>query len=119
VVGIGGDPVNGTNFVDVLQLFEKDPATSAVVMLGEIGGRAEEEAAQYFKTNMSKPLFAFIAGITAPPGKRMGHAGAIVEGGSGKAEDKILELRQNGVVVADSPATIGVTVRDRLFPKAR
>ncbi len=112
VVGIGGDPVNGTNFVDVLELFEKDPETKAVVMLGEIGGRAEEEAAQYFKTQMSKPLFAFVAGITAPPGKRMGHAGAIVEGGSGKAEDKIAELRRNGVIVADSPATVGVTVRD-------
>jgi succinyl-CoA synthetase alpha subunit len=119
VVGIGGDPVNGTNFVDVLELFEKDPETTAIVMLGEIGGRAEEEAAQIFKAKMSKPLFAFIAGITAPPGKRMGHAGAIVEGGSGKAEDKIAELRRNGVIVADSPATIGVTVRDHLFPDAR
>jgi succinyl-CoA synthetase alpha subunit len=119
VVGIGGDPVNGTNFVDVLELFEKDPETTAIVMLGEIGGRAEEEAAQFFKAKMSKPLFAFIAGITAPPGKRMGHAGAIVEGGSGKAEDKIAELRRNGVIVADSPATIGVTVRDHLFPDAR
>ncbi len=118
VVGIGGDPVNGTNFVDTLELFQKDPDTSAVVMLGEIGGRAEEEAAHYFKTQMSKPLFGFVAGITAPPGKRMGHAGAIVEGGSGKAEDKIAELRKNGVVVADSPATIGVTVRDHLATKA-
>jgi hypothetical protein len=107
VVGIGGDPVNGTNFADTLELFEKDPETKAVVMLGEIGGRAEEEAAHYFKTQMSKPLFAFVAGITAPPGKRMGHAGAIIEGGSGKAEDKIAELRRNGVIVADSPATIG------------
>ena len=119
VVGIGGDPVNGTNFVDVLELFQKDLQTTAVVMLGEIGGRAEEEAAQFFKTKMTKPLFAFIAGITAPPGKRMGHAGAIVEGGSGKAEDKIAELRRNGVVVADSPATIGITVRDHLSQKAR
>jgi succinyl-CoA synthetase alpha subunit len=118
VVGIGGDPVNGTNFVDVLALFEKDPQTTAVVMLGEIGGRAEEEAAQFFKSKMTKPLFAFIAGITAPPGKRMGHAGAIVEGGSGKAEDKIAELRRNGVVVADSPATIGATVRDHLVSEA-
>ena len=117
VVGIGGDPINGTNFVDTLELFQKDPHTQAVVMLGEIGGRAEEEAAHYFKTQMSKPLFAFVAGITAPPGKRMGHAGAIVEGGSGKAEDKIAELRRNGVIVADSPATIGVTVRDHLAKK--
>ncbi len=119
VVGIGGDPVNGTNFVDVLELFQKDPLTTAVVMLGEIGGRAEEEAAHFFKSMMTKPLFAFVAGITAPPGKRMGHAGAIVEGGAGKAEDKIAELRRNGVVVADSPATIGVTVQTHLFPEKR
>lgn len=117
VVGIGGDPVNGTSFVDTLELFENDPETKAVVMLGEIGGRAEEEAAQFFKTSMSKPLFAFVAGITAPPGKRMGHAGAIVEGGSGKAEDKIAELRKNGVIVAESPATVGVTVRDNFVSK--
>jgi succinyl-CoA synthetase alpha subunit len=117
VVGIGGDPVNGTNFVDILELFEKDPETKAVVMLGEIGGRAEEEAAEYFKNHMTKPLFAFIAGQTAPPGKRMGHAGAIVEGGSGKASDKVNALRANGVVVADSPATVGVTVKQHLFPK--
>ncbi len=119
VVGIGGDPVNGTNFVDVLELFQNDSQTEAVVMLGEIGGRAEEEAAHYFKTKMSKPLFAFIAGVTAPPGKRMGHAGAIVEGGSGKAEDKIQELRKNGVIVADSPATIGITVCEHFGTKAR
>lgn len=119
VVGIGGDPVNGTNFVDVLELFEKDPDTHAVVMLGEIGGNAEEEAAQFFKAKMTKPLFAFVAGQTAPPGKRMGHAGAIVEGGSGKASDKIAELRRNGVVVADSPATVGITVRDHIFPEKR
>ena len=115
VVGIGGDPVMGTTFVDVLELFEKDPDTNAVVMLGEIGGRAEEEAAAYFKKNMTKPLFAFVAGLTAPPGKRMGHAGAIVEGGSGKAADKIAELRRNGVVVADSPADIGATVKQNLI----
>lgn len=111
VVGIGGDPVNGTNFVDTLELFERDPETKAVVMLGEIGGRAEEEAAAYFKKSMSKPLFAFIAGQTAPPGRRMGHAGAIVEGGAGKAEDKIKELRRQGVIVSDSPADIGITVQ--------
>lgn len=111
VVGIGGDPVSGTNFVDALELFEKDPETRAVVMLGEIGGRAEEEAGEYFKKSMTKPLFAFIAGQTAPPGRRMGHAGAIVEGGSGKAQDKIRELRRQGVIVVDSPADIGATVQ--------
>ncbi len=111
VVGIGGDPVMGTNFVDVLELFEKDSETKAVVMLGEIGGRAEEEAALFFKTKMTKPLYGFIAGRTAPPGKRMGHAGAIVEGGSGKADDKMAELRKQGIVVADSPADIGITVQ--------
>ncbi|MCG3205455.1 MAG: Succinate--CoA ligase [ADP-forming] subunit alpha [Elusimicrobia bacterium] len=119
VVGIGGDPVNGTDFVDVLELFQKDSSTQAVVMLGEIGGRAEEEAAHFFKTQMNKPLFAFVAGITAPAGKRMGHAGAIVEGGSGKAEDKIAELKRNGVIVAESPATIGITVRDHFVPVNR
>lgn len=118
VVGIGGDPVNGTNFVDVLKLFQEDPETEAVVMLGEIGGRAEEEAAAYFKKNMTKPLFGFIAGRTAPPGRRMGHAGAIVEGGSGKADDKIAELRRYGVLVADSPADIGVTVKTNFFKRA-
>jgi succinyl-CoA synthetase alpha subunit len=100
--------------VDVLELFEKDPETKAVVMLGEIGGKAEEEAAEYFKKHMTKPLFAFIAGQTAPPGKRMGHAGAIIEGGSGKASDKVAALRQNGVIVADSPGVIGATVQQHL-----
>jgi succinyl-CoA synthetase alpha subunit len=117
VVGIGGDPVQGMNFVDVLELFEKDPETLGVVLLGEIGGRAEEEAAEYFKKSMSKPLYAFIAGRTAPPGRRMGHAGAIVEGGSGKAEDKIAELRRQGVLVADSPADIGITVKKNFVMK--
>lgn len=118
VVGIGGDPIQGTNFIDVLQLFEEDSETQAVVMLGEIGGNAEEEAAQYFKKHMTKPLFAFIAGQTAPPGKRMGHAGAIVEGGSGKAQDKIMELKKQGVIVVESPAEIGITVKNHLrrFP---
>ena len=116
VVGIGGDPVMGSNFVDILELFQKDPETKAVLLLGEIGGRAEEEAAHFFKTKMTKPLYAFIAGRTAPPGKRMGHAGAIVEGGSGRAEDKITELRKQGIVVADSPADIGATVQLALDP---
>lgn len=117
VVGIGGDPIIGTTFVDVLELFEKDPETKAVVMLGEIGGRAEEEAAQYFKAHMSKPLYAFIAGQTAPAGKRMGHAGAIIEGGAGKASDKIAELRKQGVIVADSPADVGITVKNNFFAR--
>ncbi len=117
VVGIGGDPVAGMNFTDVLELFEKDPETQAVVMLGEIGGRAEEEAAEYFKKHMKKPVYSFIAGRTAPPGRRMGHAGAIVEGGSGKADDKIAELRKNGVLVADSPADIGALVQKNFVPR--
>jgi len=116
VVGIGGDPVMVTTFVDVLELFEKDDETKAVVMLGEIGGRAEEEAAKFFKDHMSKPLFAFIAGETAPTGKRMGHAGAIVEGGSGRAEDKIAELRRQGILVADSPADVGQLVKKNYSP---
>ena len=119
VVGIGGDPVNGLSFTDVLSLFERDPETKAVVMLGEIGGRAEEEASQFFKSQMTKPVYGFIAGRTAPPGKRMGHAGAIVEGGSGRADDKIAELRKNGVIVADSPATIGQVVKENFAPRAR
>jgi succinyl-CoA synthetase alpha subunit len=117
VVGIGGDPIIGTTFVDVLELFEKDPETKAVVMLGEIGGRAEEEAASFFKNHMTKPLFAFIAGRTAPTGKRMGHAGAIIEGGAGKADDKIAELRKQGVIVADSPADVGITVKNNFLPR--
>jgi succinyl-CoA synthetase alpha subunit len=111
VVGIGGDPVMGTAFAEVLELFEKDPGTEGVVLLGEIGGRMEEDAAAYFQKSMTKPLYAFIAGRTAPPGRRMGHAGAIVEGGSGNAEAKMAELRNKGVLVADSPAAIGDLVR--------
>lgn len=103
-VGIGGDPVNGTNFVDCLELFEADPATEAVIMIGEIGGDAEEKAAEYVRDHMSKPVAAFIAGATAPSGKRMGHAGAIISGGKGGAEDKKAFLRECGVSVADSPA---------------
>ncbi len=111
-VGIGGDPVNGTSFVDVLTLFEADPDTDAVLMMGEIGGNAEEQAADLRAAGkFTKPLAAFIAGQTAPPGKRMGHAGAIISGGSGKAEDKIAALEGAGIKVAKSPADMGSTLK--------
>ncbi|HEU4321313.1 MAG TPA: succinate--CoA ligase subunit alpha [Acidimicrobiia bacterium] len=106
-IGIGGDPVNGTNFLDCLQMFEADDETEGVVMIGEIGGTAEEEAAEYVKTEMSKPVAGFIAGTTAPPGKRMGHAGAIVSGGKGTAEAKIAAMNDAGIVVAETPSEMG------------
>ena len=110
-VGIGGDPVAGSSFVDILRLFQNDPQTEAILMMGEIGGTAEEQAAAFIKANVTKPVAAFIAGQTAPPGRRMGHAGAIISGGSGTAADKITALRAAGIQVADSPADLGVTLQ--------
>ena len=110
-IGIGGDPIVGTNFVDALRLFNDDPETHGVVMIGEIGGTAEEDAAAFIKANMKKPVAGFIAGRTAPPGRRMGHAGAIISGGKGTAKDKIASLQAAGVAVAESPALIGETMK--------
>jgi succinyl-CoA synthetase alpha subunit len=113
-VGIGGDPVGGMDFVDVLTLFNEDPETEGVMMIGEIGGNAEERAAAYIQKHMKKPVAGFIAGSTAPPGKRMGHAGAIISGGKGTAKDKMRALEQAGVKVAPTPAEMAVTLKSML-----
>src|SRR5262245_40509972 len=117
-VGIGGDPVAGTSFVDVIKLFQDDPRTEAILMMGEIGGTADERAAEFIRQNVKKPVAAFIAGQTAPPGQRMGHAGAIISGGSGTAKEKIAALKAAGIVVADSPADLGVSVQRAMKGKA-
>jgi len=113
-IGIGGDPIIGTNFLDALKLFNEDADTHAIVMIGEIGGNAEETAAAYVKAHVKKPVVGFVAGQTAPPGRRMGHAGAIIAGGSGKASDKIQAMRDAGITVCNSPAEIGERVQSRL-----
>ncbi len=113
-IGIGGDPIIGTNFTDAIKLFNEDPDTHAIVMIGEIGGNAEETAAAYIKANVKKPVVGFIAGQTAPPGRRMGHAGAIISGGSGKAEDKIAAMKAAGIDVCPTPADIGARIKTKL-----
>ena len=114
-VGIGGDPINGTSFIDCLELFLKDPETQSILMIGEIGGTSEEEAAEFIKSSkIKKPIVGFIAGLTAPSGKTMGHAGAIISGGKGGAEDKIEKMKSCGIKISNSPATLGKTLEAEL-----
>jgi len=115
-IGIGGDPIQGMNFIDCLELFESDEKTKSIIMVGEIGGSAEEEAAEYIQSNVTKPVVSYIAGLSAPKGKRMGHAGAVISGGSGKAEDKISALKRAGVSVSPTPALMGSTLLE-ILPK--
>jgi succinyl-CoA synthetase alpha subunit len=113
-IGIGGDPVNGSNFVDCLRMFNDDPATEGVIMIGEIGGTAEEDAAEFVSSQMTKPVAGFIAGTTAPPGKRMGHAGAIISGGKGTASAKIAAMKEAGITVASTPSDMGAAMLEVL-----
>ena len=115
VIGLGGDPINGTNFIDCLELFAKDEATKSILIIGEIGGSAEEEAADFIRSSkIKKPVVGFVAGITAPPGRRMGHAGAIISSGKGDANDKIEKMKSCGILIAESPALMGKTLHDKL-----